>query len=132
MPARSNAQAYQGNMQELSVHIDNIENESGYIVIAIFNEPENFLSKEDVYDWRRIKVEGKKSVSFTMKVEKGEYALAVYHDLNNDRALNKSMIGIPQEPYGFSGRPFTKIRPPKWSDAVIKVDKDESIRISID
>ena len=37
-------------------------------------------------------------------VESGEYAIAVIQDLNENEKLDKNMLGIPKEPYGFSGK----------------------------
>ncbi len=30
--------------------------------------------------------------------------MAVYHDVNNNEELDKNFVGIPKEPYGFSGK----------------------------
>jgi uncharacterized protein (DUF2141 family) len=35
-------------------------------------------------------------------VPPGRYAVAVYHDVNGNGRLDRSAIGFPQEPYGFS------------------------------
>ncbi len=37
-------------------------------------------------------------------VESGEYAVAVIQDLNENEKLDKNFLGIPKEPYGFSGK----------------------------
>lgn len=35
-------------------------------------------------------------------VPPGRYAVAVYHDVNGNGRLDRSAIGFPSEPYGFS------------------------------
>ena len=35
-------------------------------------------------------------------VKPGSYAIAVFHDRNGDGKLDRSFIGLPSEPYGFS------------------------------
>jgi uncharacterized protein (DUF2141 family) len=35
-------------------------------------------------------------------VKPGRYAIAVFHDTNGNGKLDRSFIGLPQEPYGFS------------------------------
>jgi len=37
-------------------------------------------------------------------LESGEYAIAVIQDLNENGKLDKNFLGIPKEPYGFSGQ----------------------------
>jgi uncharacterized protein (DUF2141 family) len=36
-------------------------------------------------------------------IEPGEYAIVVFQDFNEAEILNKNFLGIPKEPYGFSG-----------------------------
>ena len=55
----------------------------------------------------------------------GRYAIAVYHDANGNGRLDRSAIGFPQEPYGFSndvGR--TSI--PTFSGALVTVSAPSS------
>ncbi|HEV2566150.1 MAG TPA: DUF2141 domain-containing protein [Microvirga sp.] len=35
-------------------------------------------------------------------VKPGSYAIAVFHDINGNGKLDRSFIGLPNEPYGFS------------------------------
>ncbi|WP_230530359.1 DUF2141 domain-containing protein [Microvirga roseola] len=35
-------------------------------------------------------------------VKPGAYAIAVFHDVNCNRRLDRNFIGLPSEPYGFS------------------------------
>jgi uncharacterized protein (DUF2141 family) len=42
-------------------------------------------------------------VEFRLRnVQPGRYAIAVFHDTNGNGKLDRSFIGLPQEPYGFS------------------------------
>ena len=34
----------------------------------------------------------------------GDYAVAIIQDLNENEKLDKNFLGIPKEPYGFSGK----------------------------
>ena len=35
-------------------------------------------------------------------VKPGSYAIAIFHDLNGNAKLDRNLIGLPNEPYGFS------------------------------
>jgi uncharacterized protein (DUF2141 family) len=37
-------------------------------------------------------------------IKPGEYAIVVFQDINQDEVLDKNFLGIPKEPYGFSGK----------------------------
>jgi uncharacterized protein (DUF2141 family) len=46
----------------------------------------------------------------------GELAIAVYHDVNDNKQIDKNPIGIPTEPYGFSNDFKPVIKAPAFKD----------------
>jgi len=62
----------------------------------------------------------------------GEYSLSAYHDLNNSGKLERSgILGIPQEPIGFSRLDVQKVRRhPKWDDVKFYVG-DDNISVTV-
>ncbi|KQT87738.1 hypothetical protein ASG60_11795 [Methylobacterium sp. Leaf469] len=44
-------------------------------------------------------------------VAPGTYAVAAFQDQNGDRRLDRTGLGLPTEPYGFSGAPERTARP---------------------
>ncbi len=67
-------------------------------------------------------------------VEPGEYSLSVYHDLNGSGKLERSgILGIPQEPVGFSRLDVQKIRRhPKWDAVKFHVgENDTSVMVHL-
>ncbi len=61
------------------------------------------------------------SATVTFPVEPGDYAVAIYHDVNGNGKMDKNMLGIPKEPYGFSTNFKPKISAPKFTDCQITV-----------
>ncbi len=51
----------------------------------------------------------------------GDYAVRVFHDRNGNGALDTNMVGIPREPYGFSGKGAGRFGPPPWADARVEL-----------
>ncbi len=47
----------------------------------------------------------------------GTYALALYHDVNDDGKLDTNFDGVPLEPWGMSNNPRVVGRGPTWSEA---------------
>lgn len=67
-------------------------------------------------------------------LEQGVYSLSAYHDLNNSGKLERSgILGIPQEPIGFSMLDVEKIRRhPKWDEVKFQVgEKDTSVMVHL-
>jgi uncharacterized protein (DUF2141 family) len=62
-------------------------------------------------------------------VKPGTYAIAVFHDTNGDGKLDRSFIGLPSEPYGFSNN-VGRRGPPNFEAARITV-KEPSTTIVI-
>jgi uncharacterized protein (DUF2141 family) len=62
----------------------------------------------------------------------GNYAVAIMHDQNSDRLLNRNIIGIPVEGFGFSSNPEVKTRAPKFGEAAFLVaGPDTNIQIML-
>ena len=67
-------------------------------------------------------------------IEPGEYSLSAYHDLNNSSKLERSgILGIPQEPIGFSRLDVQKVRRhPKWDEVKFHVgETDTSVTVHL-
>ena len=49
----------------------------------------------------------------------GRYAVAAYQDLDDDGTLDRSALGIPTEPYGFSNDARGRYGPPSFDAAAV-------------
>ena len=103
----------------LTVDIQNIKASTGKINVAIFRPCEKFPSCQPV-EGKRIDAQNGK-VQVTFEVEPGDYAVAVYHDVNNNGSLDKKLFGIPKEPYGFSNNYRPIVSGPNFNDCRITV-----------
>jgi uncharacterized protein (DUF2141 family) len=64
-------------------------------------------------------------------IQKGDYAVTIFQDLNGNGILDKSLLGIPAEPYGFSNDARGRMGPPKFKDAAFSFSGDEKIVINL-
>ena len=60
----------------------------------------------------------------------GPYAVAAYHDENNNHHFDKNFLGLPAEGYGFSNDAPTLFGPPSFAAARLNVSSGEN-RITI-
>jgi len=49
----------------------------------------------------------------------GEFAVAVYQDINSDGELNRSRLGVPVEPFAFSNNAMGRRGPPTFEQAMV-------------
>lgn len=88
---------------QIVLQITGLENNQGQLRVALFNTSAGF-PENDEQAYRRLEVqpENRKGEIIFTELPFGEYALAIFHDENNDKILNKNLFGTPQEKYGFS------------------------------
>jgi uncharacterized protein (DUF2141 family) len=60
----------------------------------------------------------------------GDYGVAVFHDENSNGKMDKNVLGIPLESYGFSNNVRITFGPPKWEEAKFTV-KGSTAEVSI-
>ena len=113
---------------ELKINITNIKNSNGYIYISIYKNPNNFLDRKKAY--KNIKLKAKKNLSYTLDLNKGIYAITLFHDENSNNILDRNFFHFPIEGYGFSTNPFL-FGKPKFSDAEFLLNKNKILNIKM-
>ena len=61
----------------------------------------------------------------------GRYALFAMHDANGNGDLDRNLLGIPTESYGFSNGAAGTVGPPSFDAAAVQVGGDAPSRIVI-
>lgn len=123
--------SYISQCYDLEVTITNIKNIKGYIQIGLYNLPEEFPKVDREYKSYYFKVTSK-TMKYSIKgMNNGRYAIATYHDENSDRKCNRNLVGYPTEDYGFSNNVKVFISAPSFNDALIVLNEDKKIEISI-
>ncbi|MEX0297948.1 MAG: DUF2141 domain-containing protein [Kordiimonas sp.] len=110
---------------DFSLKISGIKKLTGTVRIAIFNSKENWL-KKPIYT--SILNAQNDAISYTnTDMPHGEYAIAVYHDVNGNEEMDRNFIGLPKEPYGFSNNARGSFGPAKWKKAKLQVDSSKQL-----
>jgi len=115
----------------LKVKVYGIENTNGQIELSVYNDAKVFPEVGKTYKMVRIDAKvGEITYEFT-NLPAGEYAIATFHDENDDKECNTNLIGVPIEAFAFSNdfRPF--LSAPDFSDCSFKVDKNMEISIEM-
>lgn len=67
----------------------------------------------------------------TFQLEPGEYAVALYQDLNSNGQIDKKLFGIPKEPYGFSNNIRPRLATPRFDECKVSVRENGQTFISL-
>ena len=92
---------------DLTIKITNIKSQDGFIRLAMYNNasdfPGNYVNAVEIVN--NIAVNGNTATVKIKNLKADTYAIAVFHDENNNEDLDTNSIGIPKEPFGFSNNP---------------------------
>ena len=113
----------------LTVNVSNLKNNTGVLIVELYNSKETFLKKTYKIESSTIK-SNSATVTFT-GIPKGEYTVLVYHDINKNGKLDKYIIGMPKEPVACSNNAKGFMGPPKYEDAKFIVSSDSKINIQM-
>src|SRR5215471_17129317 len=108
-------QAQSGNQATIILKITGFRSEKGQVRIAVFNAAEKW-PKDPAYS-STIDVNSSSVTWRINDVPYGDYAIAIFHDENGNGKMDKNLLGIPVEAYGFSNNRRVTLGPPAW-DAV--------------
>src|SRR5262245_14060955 len=105
------------------VSIEGFRNAAGHARVALFNHEAGFPDSESAaYRKAVVDIDGGRAELPFADVPPGEYAVAMYHDENDDGKLNKGLFGIPKEGYGVSNNLIHVTRAPRFTEARFQFD----------
>jgi uncharacterized protein (DUF2141 family) len=106
---------------ELAIRIDNVENNDGQIMVALYDRAA--YMKQPVQTASVEAVAGTTMVQFK-ELAPGDYAVAVYHDANGNGRLDRNRMGMPVEMSGFSNDAQGFMGPPSFEAARLALPAD--------
>lgn len=120
------------NTASIEVNILNIELNNSKIFVGLYDNDISFKQKINAVDSAKINPE-KETVKITFtNIPLGNYAIAVFHDVNNNGKLDYRKFNIPLEPIGISNYPPTKSSlPPTFKKAQFRLNGDTLITIPL-
>ena len=119
------------SQHQLTLLIKGYEQQQGVTYLSLYDNAENFdsMNGKSIANVQH-QIQGDTlSISFN-RLSKGEYAISLYHDANNNRKLDRNLLGIPSEQYGFSNDAVA-FGPAKFDKASFKLDGDKTVVINL-
>ena len=109
----------------LRLKVSNVDESTGMIWVGIYTGEDNFLIKEKA---RLVGVNVDREGDVYIDLEDMEvgkaYSLAIFHDIDNDGEMNRNWLGLPSEPWAFSGPAITRLRLPTFDETKFTVSKE--------
>lgn len=113
----------------LEVKVTGFKNDSGKVRIGLYNSEFSFL--KTIYKSQAEEIKNEVAAVTFSDLPKGEYAISLYHDENNNGILDKNMFGIPSEDYAASNNAKGVMGPPKYADAKFTINTNSKINITL-
>lgn len=112
---------YAQKTTEVTLKLNNVKEQKGAWMVAVFAESDEFLGKKPSYA-KRQDVDSKNEIVFNLP--KGNYSIALFQDLNSNMQLDRESNGMPKEPYSFSGENIFPLRgKPTFEQTKFKVKR---------
>jgi uncharacterized protein (DUF2141 family) len=120
--------------ETVSLRVTGASSPRGRMRIAVYQAAEHF---NDVHhaDWKgdfAISDDGNLVCRIPLGTLPDQFAIAVYHDENNNSEFDRNALRIPTERYGFSNDARGKLGPPSFDEAVMnRPTSDNPIELEI-
>ncbi|NLR94510.1 DUF2141 domain-containing protein [Flammeovirga agarivorans] len=113
------------------IHVKGIENTQGKIQVGLYDNSNDFPKYGQHIEGVSVEPSTGDVYITLENIPEGEYAIAVWHDENEDKELNTNWVGKPTEKYGFSNNVFGTFAPPKFKDASFSIENNDTKKLTI-
>ena len=104
---------------DLKVEIRGMSSTEGTVNIALFDGPGQFPAKPVA--GVKISASATPLIAVFANLKPGTYAVSTFHDGNANGALDRNLLGLPTEKYGFSRDAMGRMGPPSFEDAAFAI-----------
>ena len=89
----------------LEVRIDGLRETKGHVLVALADSADAWDGKVEARARMRHPVAGTSETIRFDDLPPGHYAISLFHDENDNGRMDKNIVGMPTEGYGFSQNP---------------------------
>ncbi len=115
-----------GETCTLVISISGMTSDSGTIYIALAHDENSYASsRREAVRAVKVPVRSGQALARFTGLTPGYYAVKCFHDINDNGKLDKNLVGIPAEPFGFSNNYRVRFGPPSWDKSRFLLEKGE-------
>ena len=100
----------------LNVHATGFRNEKGQADAAVFRSPEGWPEGKSQFVDDASPIRGGES-TISFHIPPGRYSVVVLHDENSNHKMDRDILGVPKEGFGFSNNPHVFLKAPPFQQA---------------
>lgn len=115
---------------DLSVTVKGVNSDEGVIGCALFNKEAGFAKAASAIATTGEKAKPSGNLCIFKDLAAGTYAVAVVHDVNNNKKMDLSVLGFPTEDWGMSNNVRPTLRAPTFKESSFAVG-DAAVQISV-
>ena len=108
--------------QSVTVRVSALASTSSMVKLYFYNTRAGFLKSGRWAFTRAVKPEGKREIALSIDLPRGEWAVSLTQDMNNNNKIDKNFLGIPTEPYAFSNNVRPTVAAPDFNECKFLVD----------
>lgn len=109
---------------DVTVSVTGLRSSKGVVRACLTRDAQKFPKCESEQDYRLVSPASTSPVFRFSGIMPGRYAIAVLHDENNNGKIDRALLLMPKEGFGFSRDAPVKMGPPKFEAAAFTVDRD--------
>ena len=111
---------------KIDLSITDIKSVKGNLLIALTTDQGVSVQS------KCITVDSENLIVIFNDIDKGKYAISMFHDENANDTLDINSFGIPNEGYAFSNNVWARFGPPHLKNRLFNVNQDVSITIKME
>jgi uncharacterized protein (DUF2141 family) len=105
----------------LRIHATGFRNQKGEADGVIFKSPDGWPENpHKAFTSDAVPIDGNQA-TLTFHLPPGEYGIAVLHDENKNHKVDRDLLGIPKEGFGFANNPHVFFSAPSFKAATVNV-----------
>jgi uncharacterized protein (DUF2141 family) len=118
----------QPSTSHVTVKVSGIRNNTGRVIIGMWNSQDGFpKDRAKAFRQTSVSILNDMAVATFSEVPYGEYAVALFHDENNNGRMDTRFPGIPVEGIGSSNNPHPRFSAPTFSECRFEVSATKKI-----
>ena len=120
-----------GEDDDLLVIVTGLRSQKGNVHIGLYDDPRRFPDFDGaILKVEVINIDESAHHKFNGLTSK-RYAIAIYHDENDNDEFDQGFLGIPLEDYAFSNNAPVFLGPPSFADAAFTVPETREVHLRI-
>ena len=115
---------------DLDLTIGPLKSDTGRVMVAVYDRAASFMKDDQQVVAVMLPARGGSARVVLGNLAPGRYAVSVFHDANGNGKLDKNLVGMPSEPYGFSRDARGNFGPPEFDAAAVEL-ADQPVALTI-